>query len=1075
MQVRDVTGETSGKIWHRKPAPTSGNGAIVSVLHSGDGVKTGRRRRFLKATFNQSGERVLAADHLGGIYVFDLMKNRFSKVQSCGQSCTAIASGLRRMNEYLVGLADSSVKCYTTDSKEMVSWMRGHDSAIHSISVHGSGRYAITTSRDTAQLWNLDTFERIRKLNVKSKVPIQKVFFLPISNTILTCFTDDSIFGWETDNFEWKYKLECSSQHRIGYKAFSATKDGKLLVCGGKSNLLHVYSLTSHQLSQVIKMPNEVQSVKQLEFLADKFDAGANKVLGVLSQDGVARFINVDTCQVLFELRCNDPRDKIIHVCVDGEGGDHIVASTDAGKMIIYSIRALDAQLNAAPGPLVKVVKDVWKRKSLRSQSETDASGQRSTKRPPNGNVSTGRIMARKLKPSKEMESDLPHGLSLPKLRRILRGYGEYPEKYRLFIWRSILKLPENQTAFSSLLDKGTHLAYASIQEKFPVKSGKLLRVMQRVLSSLAHWSVIFSELDYIPLISFPFIKLFQNNHLVCFEIIATILTNWCQHWFEFYPNPPINVLSLVENVLSHHDKELLQHFVKYNVTTQIYAWPLMQTLLSEVLTRDEWLRLFDNVFTNHPSFLIYCVVAYSICSRSALLRTRQTEDFTYFFHHRNALDIGAVISEAYRLSESTPANIDPRKSMDGFEPLPMGETYPIFNKYPKFIVDYQAQERERIRKDELEYLREKHIATELSEQMLDRKLHEDTWYRRKEMLEDAEEERRKLLIEEERKLVDQRKKLSAMKRELRVRELQLLDKSRMRFVDHQQTMKEIEIKRLEEELDRKAMLRNEEISATVEDVEVKGLELEANRASLEQQMAREQSELEDKIRADINRRRRLADIENKMNEKLKDERIDIKKTKELEQDLASVELKNNALRHHTQAAKSLLHSDIEREKVLATSLSRNIENLRKQREINTRLEQLRLNKEEELSTNRNRLRYLEDVRNEGDERRARMLQDRDLGESRRRIEESEKRMEEHIGRLREEHTQQQLNRSAAEDRMTAVSNKMCLNDVSDIEDSVQWSLDRSRGNLRTEERHLMDEVRNLRQRLVSQRKTPRN
>ena len=42
------------------------------------------------------------------------------------------------------------------------------------------------------------------------------------------------------------------------------------------------------------------------------------------------------------------------------------------------------------------------------------------------------------------------------------------------------------------------------------------------------------------------------------------------------------------------------------------------------------------------------------------------------------------------------------------------------------------------------------------------------------------------------------------MKRELRTRELQLLDKSRMRFVDHQQTMKKIEIKRLEEELRRK-------------------------------------------------------------------------------------------------------------------------------------------------------------------------------------------------------------------------------------------------------------------------------
>lgn len=60
-------------------------------------------------------------------------------------------------------------------TQELVSWMRGHDSSVSSISVHGSGKYAITTSTDTAQLWDLDTFQRIRKLNVRQSVGIQKV------------------------------------------------------------------------------------------------------------------------------------------------------------------------------------------------------------------------------------------------------------------------------------------------------------------------------------------------------------------------------------------------------------------------------------------------------------------------------------------------------------------------------------------------------------------------------------------------------------------------------------------------------------------------------------------------------------------------------------------------------------------------------------------------------------------------------------------------------------------------------------------------------------------------------------
>lgn len=54
----------------------------------------------------------------------------------------------------------------------------------------------------------------------------------------------------------------------------------------------------------------------------------------------------------------------------------------------------------------------------------------------------------------------------------------------RMFIWRSLLKLPENHSAFSSLVDKGTHNAFARLHEEYPIKSRKLLRVLQRLVDS---------------------------------------------------------------------------------------------------------------------------------------------------------------------------------------------------------------------------------------------------------------------------------------------------------------------------------------------------------------------------------------------------------------------------------------------------------------------------------------------------------------------------------------------------------------------------------------------------------------
>lgn len=70
----------------------------------------------------------------------------------------------------------------------MVSWMRGHEGTVSFISVHSSGRSAISTSLDTAQLWDLDTFQRKRKLSVRQSVGIQRVNMIYINIYIKLSF-----------------------------------------------------------------------------------------------------------------------------------------------------------------------------------------------------------------------------------------------------------------------------------------------------------------------------------------------------------------------------------------------------------------------------------------------------------------------------------------------------------------------------------------------------------------------------------------------------------------------------------------------------------------------------------------------------------------------------------------------------------------------------------------------------------------------------------------------------------------------------------------------------------------------
>uniref|UniRef100_A0A8C5EZM7 TBC1 domain family member 31 n=1 Tax=Gouania willdenowi TaxID=441366 RepID=A0A8C5EZM7_GOUWI len=769
---------------------------IMIIINIKDGYQA-KTVRFLHVAFDTTGESFLAGDHHGHIYVFDISRNRFRLVQRTGQACTALAFCLRRTSEFLVALADYTVKCFDKDTKQLVSWMRGHEGAVSSISVHSSGRFAITTSSDTAQLWDLDTFQRKRKLNIRQSVGIQRVFFLPLSNTILSCFSDDSIFAWESDTLDCKYQLPVpDSGPRVPYKAFAITRDGRSLAAGGRSNLIHLWCLGSQQLIRVIQMPTLVRTVRQMEFVPDSFDGGANQTLGVLSQDGVMRFINIHTCKLLFHVGSHD---NAITAAAVSPSGRHIVAIMDNGSINIYSVQSLTQELNKPPPSQVKVISggkadEDFSNIKVKVRSDIHRAAKSSDRRtnvkilrPPFGSG------------AEEKENDLPAGLNKKRLVALLKGFGEYPAKYRMFVWRSLLCLPENHAAYSSLTDKGLHTAYLSLSDKYPIKSQKLQRGLQRLLSALAHWSAIFGEVEYLPLIAFPFVKLFQNNPMLCFEVVATVLVNCCQHWFEYFPNPPLNVLSMAENVLAHHDNELLQHLVDCGVTSQLYVWPLLETLFSEVLTRDEWLRLFDNVFSNSPSFLLMACVSYVICCRGPLLLCSQKQDFEYFFHHRNNLDVGAMIKETYRLLSNTPPEIHPRTLHSDFTPLTKGQ-YPVFNHYPEFIVEYQSKERERIRLQEMEYLRE-----------------------------------RGLLAQEEEKLTQQRAKLAAMKRELKVKELQLLDATRRRFLQHEHDLRASQIQRLEQEISRKMDLREQETAAAVQDLEIRQMEIEVQRKHLEQ------------------------------------------------------------------------------------------------------------------------------------------------------------------------------------------------------------------------------------------------
>lgn len=98
-----------------------------------------------------------------------------------------------------------------------------------------------------------------------------------------------------------------------------------------------------------------------------------------------------------------------------------------------------------------------------------------------------------------ENENTQTAQFNMPKLRRLLKQYGQFPDKYRALTWRYLLKLPLNREAFQGMLNRGVHPVFKDLHKRFPVSSYRLYNKLVRIMSALGHWSPIFLDVSFMP------------------------------------------------------------------------------------------------------------------------------------------------------------------------------------------------------------------------------------------------------------------------------------------------------------------------------------------------------------------------------------------------------------------------------------------------------------------------------------------------------------------------------------------------------------------------------------------------
>ncbi|XP_055316276.1 TBC1 domain family member 31 [Sitodiplosis mosellana] len=368
--------------------------------------------------------------------------------------------------------------------------------------------------------------------------------------------------------------------------------------------------------------------------------------------------------------------------------------------------------------------------------------------------------------------------LSRQRLLTILSEYGEYPAQYRQIIWKYLLKLPNNTEAYCDLLERGLHPCTRSYGQSFRVFDPVLQKKLKCIASYLCNWSKILGvsfdlEDHFLPYFIFPFLKLYSNNLMVCFELVATILLNQCSLWFEFSPLLPMNYLGLIENLIDHFEPKLMQFYRRSSVTSVTFAWKMMRTAFSDVLVEYQWCQLWDHILSAPAYFLVFIVVAFNCIQRSAIERLANAKEIHAYFDEPCAINIHYWLRTAYEQMSNCPIDLHPNQYIQPFACLGVEKQYCKILNYPRIEFNKRMEQKKQLH-NQMQVINRKYIELEKYEMELMQQIVNDV------QCQEHQQRMQKVQLTYELSLINQLKRIENQRQHLILSERQLNDRESM-------------------------------------------------------------------------------------------------------------------------------------------------------------------------------------------------------------------------------------------------------------------------------------------------------
>jgi hypothetical protein len=152
-------------------------------------------------------------------------------------------------------------------------------------------------------------------------------------------------------------------------------------------------------------------------------------------------------------------------------------------------------------------------------------------------------------------------------------------------------------------------------------------------------------------------VLLFGSDELAALETSLTLFMWWGFSWHVTHPNPPLHLIDSLDSLLKLHDAKLYFHLTKLDIGPGVLCWTMLSTLFSELLSRNNWSKLMDFLFTHFDNLAFFLLTPIAILRelRTSLLDTDTDSQVNAYCRAQQGLDVGKLVKQLQELVAATP------------------------------------------------------------------------------------------------------------------------------------------------------------------------------------------------------------------------------------------------------------------------------------------------------------------------------------------------------------------------------------------------------------------------------------